>query len=382
MPRRTRTVSDMTHELVAILDAPKPSGMSMHGALLRDDSGLVTAGLRSNRRVSEEEYVELLDGGHILPVAGDLPLLLLGDELASAGVLWVGTDFAERAEHLGLAAPTEPRAGTVSHDQGRFWFDLPPALFATTQHWLKNALRRLLATEQSALARLMVNVDATSDYTRAALLHTSDDHQSDLRWFVRLDADAGLGTSSDLMRRRLESLLTSAAAGDGLLIALVAHANRGSHDIGAELAAASNAKFCAFRPYFTTEALRLFHDDDRASMVHAGEIVITYRSPEAIIETAVLESLRPSASGVQSAVLDGLRHRRILEALRKVPTVEVQTANVAGTPVVPTPEIEASMPQDEIESSGTEIEINDLAREAAYTLPRDQTRVTRTLLAV
>ena len=371
----------MTHEFIAILDAPKPSGMGMHGALLRGPTGIVTAGLRSNRRVSEQEYTELLDGGHILPVVGDLPLQLLGGQLANTGVLWIGHDFAERADDLGFPAPTEPRVGTVSGDQGRFWFDLPPSLFATTQHWLKNALRRLLATDRSGLARLMLNVDATSEYTRAALLRTSDDRDRDLRWFVRLDTDAGLATNSELTRRHLESLLSSAAAGDGLLVALVAHANRGSHEIGSQIASASSAKFCAFRPYFSAEALRLFDNNDRASMVRAGEIVMTYRSPEAIIETAVLSTLRPSVSGVESAVVDGLRHRRILEALRRVPTVEVQTATVSG-PVAPTPAIEASMPQDEIERSDTEAEINELASEATYTLPRDTTKVTQTLLAV
>lgn len=372
----------MTYELVAILDAPKSSGMGIHGALLRDAKGLLTSGLRSNRRVSQHEYAELLDGGHVLPVEGDLPLRLLGRQVADAGILWVGDDFAEHARDLGLEAPIPPRAGTATQDQGRFWFDLPSAIFATTQLWLKNGLRRLRAGGRSDLARLMLNVDATSEFTRAAVLHTSDDKERDLRWFVRLDNDAGLATNSDRMRLHLESLVTRASAADGVVIALVAHANRGSHKMGAEIALASSAKFCAFRPYFRSEALRLFDDDDRTAMVRAGEIVTTYRSPEAVIESAVLSTLRPSVSGVESAIIDGLRHKRILEALRKVPTVNVQTATITGTPVVPTSEIQPSMPQAEIELSDTETEIEDLAREASYTLPRDMEKVTRTLLAV
>jgi hypothetical protein len=372
----------MTYELVAILDAPKSSGMGMHGVLLRDPDGLVTSGLRSNRRVSQHEYAELLDGGHVLPVEGELPVRLLGSQIADAGILWVGDEFAERASELGLEAPIPPQEGTVSQAQGRFWSDLPPAIFATTQLWLKNGLRRLLATERSEFARLMLNVDATSEFTRAAVLHTSDDEERDLRWFVRLDNDAGLATDSDRMRLHLESLVTRATAADGMLIALVAHANRGSHKIGAEIASASSAKFCPFRPYFRSEALRLFNGDDRTAMVHAGEIVTTYRCPEAIIESAVLSTLRPSVSGVESAIVDGLRHKRILEALRKVPTVKVQTATISGTPVVPTSGIEPSMPQVEIERSDTETEIEDLARDARYTLPRDMEKVTRTLLAV
>jgi hypothetical protein len=82
---------------------------------------------------------------------------------------------------------------------GRFWFDLPPAIFATTQH-LKNGLRLVVAEGDPELARLMVNVDATNEFTRAALLHTSDDVERDLRWFVRLDSDAGLDATPERTR--------------------------------------------------------------------------------------------------------------------------------------------------------------------------------------
>lgn len=372
----------MTHEVVAILDAPKRSGMGMHGILLNSVDGLKTAGLRSNRPVGQHEYADLLGDGHIIPADGELPLRLLGDRIEATGLLWVGEDFAERASEFGLPAPIPPLEGVVTTEHGHYWFDFPPTLFAAKQRWLKNALRSVATSEEHDLARLMLNVDATSDFTRAAILHTSDDQESDLRWFLRLDRDAGIRTNPKALRQQLQSLVTSANPAGGLMIALVAHANHGSHRIGTEIASASRAPFCAFRTYFRTEALRLFEGDDRTAMVHAGEIVTTYRCPEAIVETAILSTLSTSDSGAECAVIDGLRHKRILEALRKVPRADVRIAAVTDTPIAPTPEIKASMSQRDIERSETESEITQLCREAFYHLPQDRERVTQTLLDV
>jgi hypothetical protein len=182
---------------------------------------------------------------------------------------------------------------------------------------------------------------------------------------------------------RLDRLRDDAFHADGLVIALVAHFNQGSHDLGRLIASASGVEFCAFRDYFRVEANRLFHGEDRKSLVNAGEIVTDYRSPEAILKCAVLGSLRPSVSGVPSAVVsavvDGLRHRHILDALRKVPAVEVQLAAVTS-PRQPTGSaIEESMPADEVERSNTESEVNELADEAEFRLPRDRKQMTLAL---
>lgn len=369
----------MSRELVAILDAPKSSGMGMHGVLLRGSAGLITAGLRANRQVSEREYDDLIEGGHVLPVEAELPFPLLGDRIQDAAVLWVGDDFSEHASDLHLDAPTQPRKGVVRTSCGRFWFDLPSAIFATTQHWLKNGLRLVVAEGYPDLARLMLNVDATNEFTRAALVHTSDDIERDLRWFVRLDSDAGLNSTPERMREHLDRLRDVAFHANGLVIALVAHFNRGSHDLGQLIASASGVEFCAFRDYFRVEANRLFHGEDRKSMVNAGEIVTDYRSPAAILECAVLGSLRPSVSGVPSAVVDGLRHRHILDALRKVPAVEVQLAAVTSPRQRTGSAIVESMPADEVERSNTESEVDELAVEAEFRLPRDRKQMTLAL---
>ena len=363
--------------LVAILDAPKPSGMGMHGVLLNGPSGLVTGGLRVNRPVSTSEYRDLIDGGHVLPVEGEIPGQLLGDEVAESGVLWVGSEFAERAEGLGLAAPVPPLQGSVPQKDGQFWFDFPSVLFETTQHWLKNGLRHLVARDGSGLDRLMLRVDATSDFTRAAVMHTSDDVDRDLRWFLRLDADAGIQTTAVAIKQRLESLVQAATQKDGLVIALVAHGRHGSYKVGLDIADTSGVEFCAFRAYFRDEADRLFNRHDRESMVRAGEIVTAFRSAEAIVETAFFSGLRPSVSGVPSAVLDGLRHRHILDSLRKVPIVDVRTASVTLPTQPATPDIEESMTPDEVERAETEVEA--LAREAQFELPRDLVHVASAL---
>jgi hypothetical protein len=228
----------------------------------------------------------------------------------------------------------------------------------------------------------MLRVDVTSDYTRAALIHTSEEPLRDLDWFVRLDSDAGLPTTAEGLETRVRELIRDAGASDGLVIALVAPAKWGSHDLGLDIAERSGVRFEAFRDYFRAEATRLFAAENRTAMVRAGEIVTDYRSPEAIIEGAVLERLRPSVGGVPSFVLDGLRHHHILEALRNVPTVTVELASIAAPEKSVSTGIEESMSEADIEHSQTEREVEALASEASFKLPRDRRRLDKALVSV
>ena len=369
----------MSLELVAILDAPKSAGMGMHGVLLRDSRGLVTSGLRRNRRVSDREYAELVEGGHVLGVTGELPLPLLGNDPTGAVALWVGDQFTDEAERLGVPAPAPPVEGSVMAPSGRFWFDLPSAVYVTTQSWLKKGLRHVVADPLPELAHLMVAADATSDLTRAALLHISDDADRDLRWFLRLDKDAGLAASAVTLTRDLDALRQTASGANGRVIALVAHFSCGSHELGRELATSLGVEFSAFRDYFRQEALRLFDDDDRRALVSAGEIVTAYRSPDAIAEAAVLAALRPSAGGVLPAVVDGLRHHHILDSIRRAVDVDIAAVTSPRRPGVTG--LDESMPPAEIARSNTESEVDSLASEATFRLPKDRRKVKLALAA-
>ena len=371
----------MDVELVAILDAPRPSGMGMHGLILRDPSGFVTAGLHVNRRVNQREFDDLVDGGHVLLVDGEIPERLLGGLVGDAGALWVGDEFTNRIGDRNFQIPEQPREGATRTAAGTFWLDFPSATFSTTQYWLKNALRRVVRSDDFELAKLMLNVDITSDYTRAALLSTSDDPERDLEWFLRLDSDAGLPVGFDDIETRLRDLTRTAHSRDGLVIALVAHARAGSHQMGMDIAQKNNVEFEAFRDYFETEARRLFERHDREAMISAGEIVTAFRSPEAILEGAVLERVRPSVGGVPSLVLDGLRHRHILDALRNVPSVEVQLASIAKIDTSLPTGIEESMSEEAIERSPTEQEVGELLEGADFRLPEDRALVDRALSA-
>ena len=377
-----RTVQQVNVELAALLDAPKPSAMGMRGVLLRDSSGLFTAGLRATRRVSDAEYEDLVEGGHVLPVEGDLPEPLLGADLTRAGALWVGEEFTGLASELTIGPPAEPRQGTMKAPGGRFWFDLPASLFATTQYWLKNALRLTVIDDDPRLTNLMLRVDSTSDFTRAALAYRSNDLARDIAWFVRLDTDSGLDTDATVVKARMDELIDGAQRPDGFVIALVAHAKHGSYDLGQKLAHDTGVKFEAFRDYFKTEAKRLFDGDNRTAMVDAGAIVTTFRSPDAIVESAVLRSLRPASTGVPASVIDGLRHSHILDALRRVPSIEVEVAEVT-LPVQTLPShIEESMTSADLAGNVTEREVDILVKSARYRLPQDEAEVVRQLVAV
>jgi hypothetical protein len=371
----------MDIELVAILDAPKPSGMGMHGLILRDPSGFLTAGLHVNRRVNQREFDDLVAGGHVLLVSGEIPERLLGGLVGDAGALWVGDEFTNRVGGRDFQIPEQPRKGAMRSAAGMFWLDFPSAIFSTTQYWLKNALRRVVRSDDFELAKLMLNVDITSDYTRAALVSTSDDPARDLEWFLRLDSDSGLQIAVDDLETRLRDLTQTAHSPDGLVIALVAPARAGSHREGIDIAQANHVRFEAFRHYFEDEARRLFERHDREAMIGAGEIVTAFRSPEAILEGAVLERVRPSAGGVPSLVLDGLRHRHILEALRNVPSVKVELASITTIDASLPTGIEESMSEEAIERSPTEQEVGELLKEADFRLPEDRVLVDRALSA-
>ena len=97
----------------------------------------------------------------------------------------------------------------------------------------------------------------------------------------------------------------------------------------------------------------------------------------------MLERVRPSVGGVPSLVLDGLRHRHILDALRNVPSpsVEVQLASIAKIDTSLPTGIEESMSEEAIERSPTEQEVGELLEEADFRLPEDRVLVDRALSA-
>jgi hypothetical protein len=307
-------------EVVATLEQPSGESVGMVGLIVSDQTGaLRTEGVLGSPagRLTNDQLAALVGTGHARHI-DPIPLRL---SKRPGAALWLGSRFVQEAGSLDLPVPPLPEQDSVTNSEGSFWIAPTAHIWHVLDFWLLHAFRRVVESRDGRIARLMTWALPRREETQAARWLTAEGSLSkrgELEWALRLHADNGERdmTLEDLTLR-FESLIKKAEASKAIqVVGLSALAKGGDKEIAQIVADKRDVPNASFGTWLREEATRLgYPAAKRRDLQLLGQQIISDRGELALF-LEVLEAfhLRPA----QSFVIEGIRHRKVLESVRSL----------------------------------------------------------------
>jgi hypothetical protein len=194
-------------KVIALLDKPSAHSMGVLPTVIESADGqLRISGFASARPYSlqQSELDELLSAKQALAVEPALPHPETDDPIIAA---WIGRHFAKNAAQFGLPLPEFPEPSRAML-HGSFSLSTPALVVAKYCAWLQVAFKKAIATKNTGIATLMVQVFPDHELTRAALWYTASaaDRIRELAWIVRLEQGAGRACSAAELEAQFQEL--------------------------------------------------------------------------------------------------------------------------------------------------------------------------------
>jgi hypothetical protein len=180
------------YQVVGLLDRPSTESLGIVGLVVeREDGRFFTEGVvdSAERPIDAGEFTELLVAGDAQQVTGPE----IEDASRKYAALWVGYEFAEKAERLNIRLPPLPKSTQTKDSHGNYWVAPTRHVWRVIDSWLVQAFRRSILEKNAELAALMAWALPEREETRAALWQNCTDKQreSNLIWWARLEQDHG-----------------------------------------------------------------------------------------------------------------------------------------------------------------------------------------------
>lgn len=359
--------------IVALLDKPSRRSFGLLPLVTQSESGtLLTEGLfqPSDHEITIDTLEELVHSGHALRLSqpvrrpSEEPLLV---------ALWIGRTFESEANELSLPLP--PRSSLpLSHqlNTGTFCFMRGDHAYQVLEVWLQHAARLALEDHDARIAKLMAWVLPDRDETRAALWGTADDPKVELAWFTKLLQDRGEVISSEQVADRLKRACTQILQTPQSVVAFTGRAKCGDKEVAARVAEQTNMPCLSFGEWLKQHAIQMGEQPDRPILQRLGQSLID-RAGAMSFCMRVLAELAPAellgwTIAHKSFVLEGVRHKAVLEAIRflvgpgRLKLVATERPDNERRALLR--EEESIENVDEVMSHATESEIDDVAAQA------------------
>ena len=359
--------------IVALLDRPSAQSFGLLPLVTQSESGrLFTEGLLqpTDHEITIDTLEELVQSGHALRLSEPLRRPTSERPLAA---LWSGTTFESEANELSLPLP--PRASLpLLHqlDTGTFCIMRGDHAYQLLDVWLQHAAIRALQDHDARVAKLMAWVLPDRDETRAALWCTADDSKAELAWFTKLLQDRGEVISSGQVADRLKRVSSEILQPMQSVVAFTGRAKCGDKEIAARVAEQTNMPCLSFGEWLKQHAIQMGEQPDRPILQQLGQSLLD-RDGAMSFCMSVLAKLAPAellgwAIAHQSFVLEGVRHKAVLEAIQFLVghgrLKLVATERPANERSALLREEESIENVDEVMSHATESEIDDVAAQA------------------
>lgn len=319
----------MSHVL-ALLDRPRPRSLGLVPLVIDDGGkiqvlGLANTSAHRGRYMSREDVEHLIRAGHALRV--DTNTL---DTLSKRHVaLWVGADFEEASNKLGLSLPPLPQK-TFNADGGRFAVGDSLDLYAYLDAWTNAAFTRCLSqaneAERMAIADLMRWALPSDPRTLAASWQSATESSSELELQHRI-----FGSTFTLNEWKAELQRTIDGYHnpmDGMkVVAFVGGSASYRTEIASRFAGIVASGFASFTD---TIKRRL----NRASDPVAEKLDLMEHGQK-LVESAplamTLDVLHSAAKSLQrKIVIDSVRHKEILDVIRWLTPRRVYVVSVTS----------------------------------------------------
>lgn len=364
-------------KIVALLDKPSTHSMGAVPIVLRSESGtLMVSGMKGGLRpIAEEDLRELVDSNQAMPAAGTVTSSPETNLLA----MWIGSDFASRAEMLQVSTSPIGPHDLFAATTGRFWLGPPEEVYVRLITWIEKAFRRVVASSNAELARLMIKVMPDHELTRAAVWFTTPKtaRAELLEWYERIERDANRTADAAGLARRYQSLCTHPPFRDVKVVLVSGKAGTGHREAAQRLTKQltdlhRKAAMVSFGQYLRKRWMVQYgREATQRELQQLGQELVT-TTPFLFAREVV--SQQPSS--VEFLVVDGVRHHIIREALqfmfdadKKLFGVEAPEQQVRQRLLLR--EGKNADTVQEIMNDPTELEIPDLIRIANQVIPYD-----------
>jgi hypothetical protein len=363
--------------IVALLDKPSTHSMGAVPIVLRSESDtLIVSGMKGGHRpIAEEDLRELISSNQAMPAAGTVTSSREPNLLA----MWIGSDFASRAEMLQVSTSAIGPSDLFAVAAGRFWLGPPEEVYVRLVTWIEKAFRRVVASSNAELARLMIKVMPDHELTRAAVWFTTPKtaRAELLQWYVRIDRDANRTANPADLARRYESLCAHPPFSGVKVVLVSGKAGTGHREAAQRLTSQltdlhRKAAMVSFGQYLRQRwIVQHGREASQRELQQLGQELVT-TTPFLFAREVV--SQRPSS--IEFLVVDGVRHHIIRDALqfmfdadKKLFAVKAPEQQVRQRLLLR--EGENADVVREIMNDPTELEIPDLIRIANQVIPYD-----------
>jgi hypothetical protein len=301
----------------ALLDRANESSLGMVGLLVEDEGVLRTTGIRGSQSgtVTESDFEDLLASNHARPVDGTE---IASDERQLVA-LWLGDKFAAEAARRGIPVAPLPDQNAGRLIGGVFWAAPPRHVWRVLDSWAAQAFRRLVETGDEEVAKLMSWALPNRTESRAArwMIAKGDAGKArELDWASRLARDEGdpSATPSALEMKYRALVETTKSSRPQKVIGFSALANGGDKEIAQSIAKDRNMNSVSFGAWLKKRAKESGRQVDRRSLQLFGQQLI-HDKGELSLCLDVLEAI-PETLADQVLVIEGIRHIKVLEAMR------------------------------------------------------------------
>jgi hypothetical protein len=304
-----------------LLDRPSRESLGMVGLVGERENGqLHTEGLVGSRQtIDRNEFAELLAAGDAQQVDGPE----VDDVDRTFAALWVGVDFAEKAERLNIRLPPLPKSSQTSDDNGTYWVATTRHIWRVIDSWLIQAFRRSVAEKDAELAALMAWAMPERVETRAALWYsfTEEQRESNLNWWARLERDHGRRGSTPKKLDHQYSELVSKVRSQQIhkVVGFCARAEGGDSEIADFLSNRLQSTRLSFGRWLKEKVKMEGRAPTRQLLQRVGQDMIDeHGALEFCLE--VLDSKLPREISFPDSrfVIDGIRHAAVFEALSRL----------------------------------------------------------------
>lgn len=299
-----------------LLDRPSSESLGMVGLVVEPEKGeLYSAGvIGSSRPLARDEFADLVKIGDAQAVDGPV----IDANQRNCAALWVGNDFAEKAERLAVQLPPLPKTSQILGDRGMYWVGPAQHIWRVIDSWIVRAFQRAIRDRSEELANLMAWALPERKETRAALWYTCDatKRESNLEWWVHLERSHGIRTTPKALVLDYQKSIDELHSRKSFRVyGFGAWAKGGDNEIAKFVSDRLHTPRLSFGQFLRHKAeLGGMQPTRRLLQQHGQEMIEKYGALEFCLE--VLDSL-PLDISIPNAqfVIDGIRHAAVLDSL-------------------------------------------------------------------
>jgi len=304
---------------VALLDKPSPRSFGITPIVTTDDAGtlkvhgLVRDSMHRAKHVTRRDVDDLIHTENAIAMPElELPARMIGD---GAVAMWVGDAFTHEAQRLDLEVKALPEH-EIRLTGGTVFIGPPTDMFVYLSTWLERAFQRVREEKDGEtrrrIAALMRWTLPDHPLTMVASLRSAEDPAKELAFQLRSHPSL-VGDRWRLEAEKIWREHEPALAAFKCVVVFTGPKGSQRKAIARELAERAHVGFAQFREALHgSEHVLPAANYDQLMVIGEQRV---QQSPLGLA-TEVLAKHVSAAGGV--LVLDGLRHARILEAMRTV----------------------------------------------------------------